>query len=122
MEQQEQVCQERWAASRRAEEQGDAVKALEIHLGLINEEAPSYAVMLRAGWLYYQLGLYEVALRYYELACSMSKEDWPLYGIKKCLIALGESYTLIEAGELVREADEPRSRLGEEMCPTGTIE
>jgi tetratricopeptide (TPR) repeat protein len=122
MEQPEQIRQERWAASRRAEEQGDVVKALEIHLGLINEESPSYAVMLRAGWLYYQLGLYEVALRYYELACSVSNEDWPLWGIKNCLIAMGEIYTVPEVGKLVREAAETRPLIGEETRPTGISE
>ncbi|MDF7799444.1 hypothetical protein P4C99_08205 [Pontiellaceae bacterium B1224] len=103
MEEQEHVRQERWVASQRAEEQGDLVRALEIHLEFISEESPSYAVMSRAGWLYYKLGLYEVALRYYELASSLSKEGWPLSDIKNCLIALGETYTLTEVGELVRE-------------------
>jgi tetratricopeptide (TPR) repeat protein len=122
MEQKEQVRQERWAASRRAEEQGDIVKALEIHSGLISEESPSYAIMVRAGWLYYQLGLYEVALRYYELACSVSKDDWPLHGIKNCLIAMRKTYTLPEVGKLVRETDETRPLICEELRPPGISE
>ncbi|MDF7826474.1 hypothetical protein P4B35_20760 [Pontiellaceae bacterium B12227] len=99
VESQDAMRQERWAASRRAEEQGDIVKALEIHQDLLSEEAPSYAVMLRAGWLYYRLELYDVSLRYYELACSISKDDWPLHEIKKCLAALEASCSLDEPAE-----------------------
>lgn len=122
MEQYEDVRQECWAASRRAEEQGDLGRALEIHLDLMCEDVPSYAVLVRAGYLYFELGLYEVALRYYELACSVSNEDWPLGGIKRCLIALGEIDTLAEIGELVHGADETRPSLCVDTRPNGPIE
>lgn len=93
------MLKDQWAASRRAEEQGNIIKALEIHCDIINQESASYAVMLRAGWLYYRLGLYEVSLRYYELACSMSNDDWPLHGINNCLAAMEASCTSPEQAE-----------------------
>lgn len=86
--------QDRWEASRRAEEGGDYFQALEIHQEILKEEQASYAASLRAGWLCYKLGNFEESLRFYERASVLTNDDWPWFGIMNCLIALGETDTL----------------------------
>lgn len=90
-----------WEASRRAEKRGDLITALNIHRKILSEENSSYAVMVRAGWLYYRLGLYEISLRYYERACSSSKNARPLYGIMNCLTDESGSNTLASLAESI---------------------
>ncbi|WP_372846987.1 tetratricopeptide repeat protein [Pontiella sp.] len=85
---------DQWVASLAAEEQGDYRTALDIHREILRQENASYASSLRAGWLYYVQGSFEEALRYYERACALSSDEWPLYGIMNCLRALGDQDAL----------------------------
>ncbi|MDF7826473.1 hypothetical protein P4B35_20755 [Pontiellaceae bacterium B12227] len=92
---------ERWAESVQAEERGDLFGALNIHRKIMSEATTSYHVMQRAGWLYYRLGLYEIALRYHALACSVSTGKRALYGSSDCLSAQGEAEALESMAESV---------------------
>jgi tetratricopeptide (TPR) repeat protein len=102
---------DRWAASRAAEERGDYRKALEIHRKILSEEKASYAASLRAGWLCYLLGAFNEALQYYERACALSSDDWPLYGIMNCLRALGDEESLAIVANSIYAAPRTSSQL-----------
>lgn len=93
--------EKRWAESRKAESRGDIIAALNIHREIMSEEVTSYPVMVRAGWLYYQLGLYEVALRYYELAYSILHEGRPLNRLMNYLAEPGEADTYANVAESI---------------------
>jgi tetratricopeptide (TPR) repeat protein len=99
------VQQDRWAESRRAEEQGDYEKALKIHQMILTEEKASYAASLRAGWLYYKMGAFEKSFQFYERACALSNDDWALYGMKNCLEALGNTEALVLVTEAICRAE-----------------
>ncbi|MCF7848365.1 MAG: tetratricopeptide repeat protein [Kiritimatiellales bacterium] len=86
--------EQRWEKSCRAERRGDYATAFEIHQTILAEDTTSYGAWLRAGWLSYQLGNYEESLRFYEQAGTMTKDEWPKYGIKNCRIALGDTDAL----------------------------
>jgi tetratricopeptide (TPR) repeat protein len=102
--------EDRWEESRNAERRGDIITALNIHRKIMSEEATSYPVMVRAGWLYYQLGLYEIALRYYELAYSISNEGRPLYRLMNCLAESGEADALANVAESIYGTGNPSIR------------
>jgi tetratricopeptide (TPR) repeat protein len=99
------VEQDRWAESRRAEEQGDFEKALEIHQMILADEKASYASSLRAGWLYYKLGAFEKSFQFYERACALSDDDWALYGMRNCLEALGNTDALALVTDAICRAE-----------------
>lgn len=99
-----------WSASRRAEREGNVFQALEIHKQVLIEEQSSYAASLRAGWLYYKLGAYEEALWYYERACVLSEDAWPVYGIMNCLTALGEDDATARVARSIYETARPAMR------------
>jgi tetratricopeptide (TPR) repeat protein len=101
---------DRWEESRKAESRGDIITALNIHRKIMSEEVTSYTVMVRAGWLYYQLGLYEIALRYYELAYAISNEGRPLYRLMHCPAESGEADTLANVAESIYGTENPSIR------------
>ncbi len=105
MEGQYNARQDLWAASRGAECRGNFSQALEIHKLILDQEEISYAASLRAGWLCYKTGSYEESLRYYERACALSHETWPLYGIMNCLTALGKTESIARVARSIYEAD-----------------
>lgn len=104
------VQQDRWAESRRFEERGDFKKAMEIQRMILVDEKASYAASLRAGWLYYKLGAYEKSLEFYERACALSNDNWPLYGIKNCLVALGDEDSLAVVVDTICRAEKSGTR------------
>ncbi|MDF7799443.1 hypothetical protein P4C99_08200 [Pontiellaceae bacterium B1224] len=97
--------EERWEESRMAENRGDILAALNIHRRILSEESSSYAVLARAGWLYYRLGLYEISLRYYKLACTISNEAGPFYRIMDRLSEQTESDMFAKMAESIYGAE-----------------
>jgi tetratricopeptide (TPR) repeat protein len=107
IEKQRYLRETRWAQSRKAESRGDYKKALEIHKQILAADSASYAVFLRAGWLSFRLGAYEEAIGYYEKACAISNDDWPVQGIMNCLAALGDAEALAKMADSVYGAGKP---------------
>ncbi len=81
-----------WTQSHTAEEQGDVARALKLQEQIVFIEDCSYASVFRMAWLYYLAGDLRRSLDYYHKAWEVSEgREWPLYGMRNCYQAMGDS-------------------------------
>lgn len=107
-----------WSESRTAEAAGDLFTALELQEQIFQRGDASYAVFFRLGWLHYLCGKYTTAISFYMKALRNSKgETWPLYGLKNCFTALGDS----NAAYMLEQEISTRNKLGYSTVPAEVL-